>query len=123
MTIDEAIKNLKDILEEATEEENSVCYVTNCDGESLEMGIKALEEIEEYRKIGTLKELKELHDAVHCNAFTYGYKKGSMSMLKEVNRKIDELENSCKEEYGCEIIEMYVEVVLDLKKWIENLVN
>lgn len=45
MTIDEAIKNLKDILEEATEEENSVCYVTNCDGESLELAIKALETV------------------------------------------------------------------------------
>ena len=68
-----------------------------------------------------LEELKVLREAVQCNAFTDGYKKDSMSMLKEVNRKIDELENSCKEEYGCEIIEMYVEVVLELKEWIKHL--
>ena len=43
MTVNEAIKELKMILEEATEDENSVCYVTSCDKEPLEMAIKSLE--------------------------------------------------------------------------------
>ena len=43
MTINESIENLKMILEEATEDEHSVCYVTNCDKEPLEMAIEALE--------------------------------------------------------------------------------
>ena len=43
MTEREAVEELKGILEEATEEENSVCYVTDCDKEPLEMAIQALE--------------------------------------------------------------------------------
>ena len=43
MTEIEAIENLKMILEEATEDEHSVCYVTSCDKEPLEMAIEALE--------------------------------------------------------------------------------
>lgn len=39
----EAIEKLKDILEEATETEYAVCYVTSCDEEPLRMAIKALE--------------------------------------------------------------------------------
>ena len=43
MTVNEAIENLKMILEEATEDEHSVCYVTSCDKDGLEMAIEALE--------------------------------------------------------------------------------
>lgn len=43
MTNQEAIEILKDILEEATETENSVCYVTSVDEEPLRMAIEALE--------------------------------------------------------------------------------
>ena len=39
----EAIEKLKDILEEATETEYAVCYVTSCDEEPLRMAIEALE--------------------------------------------------------------------------------
>ena len=42
MTVSEAIKELNMILEEATEDENSVCYVTSCDKEPLEMAIQSL---------------------------------------------------------------------------------
>jgi len=44
MTNKEAIEKLKGILTEATEYENSVCYVTEEDREPLEMAIKALEQ-------------------------------------------------------------------------------
>ena len=40
----EAIEKLRGILAEATESENSVCYVTEEDREPLEMAIKALEQ-------------------------------------------------------------------------------
>ena len=43
MTREEAIEVLKEILEEATQYEDSVCYVTNVDAFSLQMAIKALE--------------------------------------------------------------------------------
>lgn len=43
MTRDEARKRLKMILEEATEYENAVCYVTSDDADALDMAIKALE--------------------------------------------------------------------------------
>lgn len=44
MTKEEVIENLKDILAEATMDENSVCYVTEEDKETLEIAIKALEQ-------------------------------------------------------------------------------
>ena len=43
MTIDEAIQNLKEILDECTESEDAVCYITNVDSTALEMAINALE--------------------------------------------------------------------------------
>jgi spore coat polysaccharide biosynthesis protein SpsF (cytidylyltransferase family) len=46
MTREEAIKKLKDILEEATETDDSVCYVTSDDADVLKLAIKALEYVE-----------------------------------------------------------------------------
>ena len=43
MTESEAIKNIKDILDECTESEEAVCYVTDIDAPALEMAIKVLE--------------------------------------------------------------------------------
>ena len=43
MTREEATEMLKIILEEATEDEEAVCYVTSCDADALDMAIKALE--------------------------------------------------------------------------------
>ena len=43
MTENEAIKNIKDILDECTESEEAVCYVTDVNAPALEMAIKALE--------------------------------------------------------------------------------
>ena len=43
MTENEAIKNIKDILDECTESEEAVCYVTDVDAPALEMAINALE--------------------------------------------------------------------------------
>ena len=43
MTREEAISNLKMILEEVTETDEAVCYVTSNDAETLILAIKALE--------------------------------------------------------------------------------
>lgn len=53
MTTDEKIERLKDIVAEATESEDSVCYVTEEDKEPLEAAIKVLEQesiLEKIRK-------------------------------------------------------------------------
>ena len=43
MKENEAIKNIKDILDECNESEEDVCYVTDVDAPALEMAINALE--------------------------------------------------------------------------------
>lgn len=44
MTREESAERLKMILEEATADEDAVCYVTSDDADALEMAIKALEQ-------------------------------------------------------------------------------
>ena len=48
MTIDLAMNNLSGILTEATENENSVCYVTEDDAETLQV---AIDTMRKYQKI------------------------------------------------------------------------
>lgn len=48
MNREEAIKKLKDILEEATETDDSVCYVTSDDADALKVAIDSLEIDERY---------------------------------------------------------------------------
>lgn len=45
MTREEAIANLEDILEESTRHEDSVCYVTGEDAETLKIAISALQQV------------------------------------------------------------------------------
>ena len=45
MNKEDAIKKLKDILEEATETDNSVCYVTSDDADALNEAVEAIEQI------------------------------------------------------------------------------
>ena len=51
MTIDEAMNNLSGILTEATEDEDSVCYVTGNDAETLQV---AIDTMRKYQKIAEL---------------------------------------------------------------------
>ena len=44
MTREEAISNLKMILDEATETDEAVCYVTSDDEETLKLAIEAIEQ-------------------------------------------------------------------------------
>ena len=54
MTREEAISNLKMILDEATETDEAICYVTSNDAETINMAIKALKKrTTEYKHIGT----------------------------------------------------------------------
>ena len=49
MTNKEAINDLKVILSEITECEESICYITDVDAEPLKLAIKALEKADKYR--------------------------------------------------------------------------
>lgn len=54
MTREEAISNLKMILDEATETDEAICYVTSNDAETINMAIKALKKLTtKYKHIGT----------------------------------------------------------------------
>ena len=57
-----AIEVLKEIIDEITSDENAVCYVTDCDKEPLDIAIQTLEEIKQYRAIGTVEEFKALKE-------------------------------------------------------------
>ena len=55
MTREEAISNLKMILDEATETDEAICYVTSNDAETINMAIKALKKkTTKYKHIGTM---------------------------------------------------------------------
>lgn len=51
MTIDLAMNNLSGILTEATEDDNSVCYVTEDDAETLRVAISTMQK---YQKIAEI---------------------------------------------------------------------
>lgn len=46
--------------------------------------------------------------------YEYGYQQGK----KAVKSKISDLEQKYKKVYGCEIIEMYSDIIQDLKEWL-----
>lgn len=51
MAIDEAMNNLSGILTEATEDEDSVCYVTKNDAETLQVAIDAMHKYQKIEQI------------------------------------------------------------------------
>ena len=75
MTKEDARENLKDILTEATISENSVCYVTGDDAETLETAIKALEQT-------TITELQQ-----HCVEYAKNSCKGCKHYKKHIGCK------------------------------------
>ena len=85
MTVNEAIENLKMILEEATEDEHSVCYVTSCDKEGLEMAINALEEQQKIKEDGFSDYLLNM-----------GYTKGYLEAIDKFTEKLME-----EQIFGC----------------------
>jgi hypothetical protein len=61
ITIDEATNNLNGILTEATEDKDSVCYVTEDDAETLQVAIDTMrkyqkieEIVKQYKKFGNI---------------------------------------------------------------------
>lgn len=72
MTKIEAAEKLKAILEEATEDENAVCYVTSCDADALDMAIKALEQTEP-EKHGDCISRQELLNAISQKEYGHDY--------------------------------------------------
>ena len=79
MTIDETLIHLKDILVEATETEDAVCYVTSEDAEALEVAIEALENQRESVQVSVIqcKDCKwwdEINSCVgYCMAMKHNY--------------------------------------------------
>lgn len=51
MTIDLAMNNLSGILTEATEDDNSVCYVTEDDAETLRVAISTMQKYQKIEEI------------------------------------------------------------------------
>ena len=51
MTIDLAMNNLSGILTEATEDDNSVCYVTEDDAETLQVAISTMRKYQKIEEI------------------------------------------------------------------------
>lgn len=51
MSIDLAMNNLSGILTEATEDDNSVCYVTEDDAETLQVAIATMRKYQQVREI------------------------------------------------------------------------
>ena len=67
MSIDKAMDNLSKILTEATEDKNSVCYVTENDEETLQV---AIETMRKYRKIQDIvKNIQYFGLCVYGSAF------------------------------------------------------
>ena len=76
MTREEAISNLKMILDEATETDEAICYVTSNDAETINMAIKALkQQTAKYKHLGTRHTHwgKCRHDKCRCE--TCGFTK------------------------------------------------
>ena len=49
--IDEVISNLSEILKEATEDESSVCYITENDAETLQVAINTMQKYQKIEKL------------------------------------------------------------------------
>lgn len=51
--------------------------------------------------------------------FKKGIRIGEIRFRRNIVNKLSELEEKYKKQYGCEIIEMYADIVSDLKDWLD----
>ncbi len=88
-TNEEAINTLKDILEEVTENDDSVCYVTVDDVDTLKMAIKALEQTDkvEESNFSTEQYKADLQGAYDC-----GYNSGYADAMNDIAESEGEYE-------------------------------
>ena len=86
MTNKEAINKLKDILEEATKTDDSVCYVTVDDADALKVAIKALEQTDkvEESNFSTEQYKADLQGAHDC-----GYNCGYADAMNDIAESED----------------------------------
>lgn len=52
--------------------------------------------------------------------FKKGIRVGEIRFRRNIKDKLNELEEKYKKQYGCEIIEMYADIVADLKDWLNE---
>ena len=78
MTIEDCISKLTEILEEATEDENSVCYVTDVDEPTLKMAIDTMRKYQKILKI--VSDFREYQKGISCGFGGATY----MQMVSEV---------------------------------------
>lgn len=62
MTIEDCISKLIEILEEATEDENAVCYVTDIDEPTLKMAIDTMRKYQKIQEIVQSKTTRVSYD-------------------------------------------------------------
>lgn len=43
--------------------------------------------------------------------------------INDVYEKIEKLEEEYSEKYGCEIVEMYSDIINDLKEWLNKIIK
>lgn len=90
MTREDAIKKLKDILEEATETDDSVCYVTSDDADALKVAIDSLEIDERYEL--EYEQIEPCEDAISRQAVLDATVKINSIWNKITNSKGENLE-------------------------------
>lgn len=99
MTREKAAERLKVILEEATEDEYAVCYVTSDDAESLDMAIKALDQtdvtdinvgdmISRTQAIDAIGNVPDHNDGMVYEALSHAQRDVSLLPSVEPERKI-----------------------------------
>lgn len=96
---------MKSVFDKIIEKLEEECFLTtNDDGETNELSIKVV----------------DLNDAIEIvKQEAADYNKGITDYLEKLN----ELEKQYIEQYGCEIIEMYADVVRDFKEWLAELID
>ena len=90
MTEKEAIERVKMILREATEDEYAVSYVTYYDADTLNMAIKALDQMAKLRELRKITAKKEQFYANESNDKTL-YSAGLADAYCTINELIDEI--------------------------------
>jgi hypothetical protein len=107
MTIEDCISKLNEILEEATEDENSVCYVTDIDEPTLKMAIDIMHKYQQLQtnyekrlkadlKAILVELLLEIEEKFNDRPFSYNHHQRT-EFYRDIDEVIQQKINSLKE--------------------------